>query len=53
MEHISNFELYGNMGYTKSKPFRCFEKIIIFLILAFIVLLLYLISVLSILKNTA
>ena len=51
MEHISNFELYGNMGYTKSKPFRCFEKIIIFLILAFIVLLLYLISVLSILNN--
>ena len=51
MEHISNFELYGNMGYTKSKPFRCFEKIIIFLILAFIVLLLYLISVLSILNK--
>ena len=51
MEHISNFELYGNLGYTKSKPFRCFEKIIIFLILVFVIELLYLVGVLNVLNN--
>jgi hypothetical protein len=51
MEHISNYELYGNMGYTKAKPFLCFEKIVIFLILVFIIELLYLIGVLNVLSN--
>ena len=51
MEHVSNFELYGNMGYTKAKPFLCFEKIVIFLILVFIIELLYLIGVLNVLSN--
>lgn len=51
MEHVSNFELYGNMGYTKTKPFLCFEKIVIFLILVFIIELLYLIGVLNVLSN--
>jgi len=51
MEHISNYELYGNIGYTKAKPFLCFEKIIIFLILVFIIELLYLIGVLNVLSN--
>ena len=50
MEHISNYELYGNMGYTKAKPFLCFEKIVIFLILVFIIELLYLIGVLNVLS---
>ena len=50
MEHVSNFELYGNMGYTKAKPFLCFEKIVIFLILVFIIELLYLIGVLNVLS---
>ena len=51
MEHVQNFELYGNMGYTKAKPFRCFEKIVIFLILIFIIELLYFIGVLNVLNN--
>ena len=51
MENVSNFELYGNMGYTKAKPFLCFEKIVIFLILVFIIELLYLIGVLNVLSN--
>ena len=51
MEHISNYELYGNIGYTKAKPFLCFEKIVIFLILVFIIELLYLIGVLNVLSN--
>ena len=51
MEHISNYELYGNMGYTKAKPFLCFEKIVIFLILVFIIELLYLIGILNVLSN--
>ena len=51
MEHVSNFELYGNMGYTKAKPFLCFEKIVIFLILVFIIELLYLVGVLNVLSN--
>ena len=51
MEHVSNFELYGNMDYTKAKPFLCFEKIVIFLILVFIIELLYLIGVLNVLSN--
>ena len=51
MEHISNYELYGNMGYTKAKPFLCFEKIVIFLILVFIIELLYLIGVLNVLSD--
>ena len=51
MEHISNYELYGNMGYTKAKPFLCFEKIVIFLILVFIIELLYLVGVLNVLSN--
>ena len=43
MEHISNFELYGNEGYTKSKPFKCFEKINIVLAVIFIIEIIYLI----------
>jgi hypothetical protein len=38
------------MGYTKAKPFLCFEKIVIFLILVFIIELLYLIGVLNVLS---
>ena len=51
MEHISNFELYGNQDYTKKKPFRCFEKINIFLFLVFAIELLYLICLLYELNN--
>ena len=43
MEHISNFELYGNEGYTKSKPFKCFEKINLVLAVVFIMEIMYLI----------
>ena len=51
MEHISNFELYGNEGFTKLKPFRCFEKINIFLFLSFAIEIVYLICVLYVLNN--
>ena len=51
MEHISNFELYGNEGFTKSKPFKCFEKINIVLAVLFIMEIIYLICTLNFLNT--
>jgi len=51
MEHISNFELYGNEGYTKSKPFKCFEKINLVLAVVFIMEIIYLICTLNFLNT--
>lgn len=51
MEIISNFELYGNEGFSKSKRFRCFEKINIFLFLALVAEIIYLICILYFLGN--
>ena len=51
MEHISNFELYGNEGYTKSKPFKCFEKINIVLAVIFIIEIIYLICTFNFLNK--
>ena len=51
MEHISNFELYGNEGYTKSKPFKCFEKINVFLAVVLIMEIIYLICTFNILNK--
>ena len=51
MEHISNFELYGNEGYTKSKPFKCFEKINVILAVVFIMEIIYFIYTFNILNK--
>ena len=51
MEHISNYELYGNIGYTKAKPFPYLEKITVLLFIIIILSILYLICLLFFITN--
>ena len=51
MEHISNYELYGNEGFTKFKPFRCFDRINIFLFLSLVIEIIYLICILYVMND--
>lgn len=45
MEHVSNFELYGNDGYTKDKPFRFLEKFNFLLLISLFFEIIYLICI--------